>query len=57
MSFSQEGIDGLWKELCGNMEEEVLDKYAKLTKQTNKFVCQGRGEPLKWRVVKKESRC
>ena len=25
-STSQEGIDGTWKELCGTVEEEVLEK-------------------------------
>ena len=24
---SQEGIDRLWKDLCGTMEEEVLEEY------------------------------
>ena len=38
----------MWKELCGRLEEEVLDMFnVEATKQADK----GRGEPLKWQMA------
>ena len=53
-STSQEDIDVLWKELCGNMEEEVLEKYK--VDEAKKIAYQERGEPLRWQIVKKKKR-
>ena len=41
----QEGTNELWKELCGKMEEEVLEKYK--VEQIKEDAYKGRGEPLK----------
>ena len=53
-SVCQQGIDGLWRELCGTTEEEVLEKYK--VDGAKKGAHRGRGEPLDWRIVKKEKR-
>ena len=53
-SISQDCVDGLWKELCGTLEEGVLEKYK--VDEANKGACQGREEPLDWRIVKREKR-
>ena len=41
----QEGTNELWKELCGKMEEEVLEKYK--VEEGKEDAYKGRGEPLK----------
>ena len=51
-SINQEDTDDLWKELCGQMEEEVLEKYK--VEEDKKGAYKGRGEPGEWRIVKKE---
>ena len=51
-SIGQERVKDLWKELSGKMEEEVLAKYK--VEEAKKGACQGRGEPLEWRIVKKK---
>ena len=53
-SISQDCVDGLWKELCGTLEEGVLEKYK--VDEANKGGCPGRKEPLDWRIVKRENR-
>ena len=50
----QEGTNELWKELCGKMEEEVLEKCK--VEEIKKDAYKGRGEPLKWPIVKQEKR-
>ena len=50
----QEGTNELWKELCGKMEEEVLEKYK--VEEGKEDAYKGRGEPLKWPIVNKEKR-
>ena len=52
--ISQEGKDGLWKQLCGMMEEGVLENYK--FDEANKGAYPGRGDPLNWRIVKKKNR-
>ena len=47
----QEGVDEVWKELSGNMEEEFQDKYK--VEEAKKGAYKGRGDPLEWRIVKK----
>ena len=54
-SISQEGSDELWKELCGTMAEEVLEKYE--VDEATKGAHQGRGESFDWRIAKKQKRC
>ena len=50
-SISKEGVNQNWKELCGRIEEEVVEKdHVEDAKKSAK----GRGEPLEWRIVKKE---
>ena len=46
-----EEVNGLWQELCGKMEEEVLEKCN--VEQAKKGAYKGRGELLEWRIVKK----
>ena len=46
--------DGLWKELCGTTDEEVLERYKVDEAKTGGH--RERGEPLDWRIVNKERR-
>ena len=50
-SISQEGMNDLWKELRGEIEEEVIEKYK--IEREKKEAYRGRGESLEWRIVKK----
>ena len=50
----QEEVDSLWEELCGKMVEEILEKYR--VEESKKSAYKGRGEPLDWRIVKREKR-
>ena len=38
-NISQDGINELWKEFCGKMEEEVLEKYRAV--ETSNFAYRG----------------
>ena len=49
--INQEEVENWWKELCGKMEKEVLEKYR--VEESKKSAYKGRGEPLGWRNVKK----
>ena len=51
-SISPEGMNDLWEELCGKMEEEVLEKCR--VKEARKHAYKRRGEPPEWRIVKKK---
>ena len=53
-SISEEDIHELWTALCGRMEEEVLEKYN--AEEAKKRAYEGRGQPLEWRILKKEKR-
>ena len=50
-SINQEGMDNVWKVLCGKMADEVLEKYN--VEENKKGACKGRGKPLKWRIVQR----
>ena len=51
----KEGMAALMKESCGNMEEEVLEKYN--VEETEKGCLQGGCEPLMWQIMIKGKRC
>ena len=53
-SINQEEVHNLWKELCGKIQEEVLEKYK--VEEFKRGACKGRGEPLEWRIIKREDR-
>ena len=53
-NINQEGIDVLWKEQRGNVEEEVLEKYK--FEATKQGVCKERCEPLIWQITAKEKK-
>ena len=53
-SISWEGINELWKELSGKMEEEALKKYK--VEETQESAYKERGEPLRWQIQTKEKR-
>ena len=44
----------MWKDLCGRVEEGVLEKYK--FDETMKEAYRRRGEPFIWHIVKKEKR-
>ena len=48
------GYGGIWKELRGRTEEEVLEKYK--VNEAHKGAYQERGEQLKWLIVWKGKR-
>ena len=48
-SINQEGLDNLWKELCGTMEEEVPEKYK--VYENKRGADKGRGERSELRTV------
>ena len=48
-SINHEEVDNLWKELCGKMAEEVLEKDK--VEEAKMGAYKGRGEPLEWRIV------
>ena len=52
--MGQYGINEMWREVCGNMEKEVLDMYK--VEEVKKGACKGRGQQLNWRIVKKVKR-
>ena len=53
-NISKEGMAALMKESCGNMEEEVLEKYN--VEETEKGCLQGVGERLMRQIMIKEKR-
>ena len=50
-SVNQGGVDNLWKELCGQMEEVFLEKYK--VEESKKGAHKGRGESLELRIVQR----
>ena len=49
--INQEEKYDSWKELCGQLEEKVLEKYKVEEAKTGAHI--GRGDSLEWRIVKK----
>ena len=53
-SLNQIEIDLCWKSLAGRMEGKVLDKYK--VKESKKVAFKGRGNPLKWKRVRRSKK-
>ena len=53
-NISKAGIHELWKELCGKMKEEILEKY--IVQETKKGAYKERREPVEGQITKKEKK-